>query len=485
MTWLLQLSVIAVSLAASSLATPLSTSPLLAPSRDSSIGIAPLVAPEHVYGTISNSYIVVFKDGVSSDLRDNHLNFLMSVNQAEPLLGGGSGITHVYNGPLMGYAGKFSDRAIDEIRAKPEVDFVERDQVVRTQNTTLQTGATWGLARISHRPRLAFSTFNKYLYDSIDGEGVDVYVIDTGINTKHVEFEGRAKWGVTVPQDDEDDDGNGHGTHTAGTIASRKYGVAKKAEVYAVKVLGSNGSGSMSDVAKGVEFAANAAKVKATSGNSKHRGSVANMSLGGSKSVVLDKLVDRAVASGLHFAVAAGNDNRDACNFSPAGAQKAITVGASTLGDERAYFSNWGRCVDVFGLNIRSTYKGSDHATAVLSGTSMAAPHTAGLMAYLLSIYPSPQFNPTFDEQSNLLSLQSQQTFDAYTVIHASLPTWISDYMPSPRLLEALTAPVPEKPKTLTPLQLKNAIVALASPGLLTGLPADTVNLLIFNNATA
>ena len=115
-----------------------------------------------------------------------------------------------------------------------------------------ELGAPWGLARLSHRAQLTLSTFTKYVYESSGGEGVTAYVIDTGINVDHVEFEGRAKWGKTIPKNDVDKDGNGHGTHCAGTIASRKYGVAKKAEVVAVKVLGSNGSGSMSDVVDGV-----------------------------------------------------------------------------------------------------------------------------------------------------------------------------------------------------------------------------------------
>lgn len=170
------------------------------------------------------------------------------------------------------------------------------------------------MARVSHRPKLTFSTFTKYLYNVDGGDGVDVYVVDTGINVEHVEFEGRASWGKTIPANDVDDDGNGHGTHCAGTIASRKYGVAKKANVIAVKVLGSNGSGSMSDVVGGVVWAATQAKAKAVAaaaefaatGRSNHKGSVANMSLGGGKSQALDDAVDKAVKSGLHFAVAAG-----------------------------------------------------------------------------------------------------------------------------------------------------------------------------------
>ena len=157
-------------------------------------------------------------------------------------------------------------------------------------------------------------TFTKYVYDVRGGEGVDVYVIDTGINVGHVEFEGRASWGKTIPQNDEDVDGNGHGTHCAGTIASKSYGVAKAAHVVAVKVLGSNGSGTMSDVVGGVVWAAQAAAAKmqeslkefAATGSTKHKGSVANMSLGGGKSKALDDAVNRAVDSGMHFAVAAG-----------------------------------------------------------------------------------------------------------------------------------------------------------------------------------
>ncbi len=213
-----------------------------------------------------------------------------------------------------------------------------------------------GLARISHRAKLTLGTFTKYEYDPAGGEGVDVYVIDTGININHVEFEGRAHWGKTIPNNDVDEDGNGHGTHCAGTIASRKYGVAKAANVIAVKVLGSNGSGTMSDVVGGVVWAATEAQAKAKAaleefqktGKTAHKGSVANMSLGGGKSRALDDTVNKAVDAGMHFAVAAGNDNRDACNNSPAAAEKAVTVGASTIADERAYFSNHGPCVDVF-----------------------------------------------------------------------------------------------------------------------------------------
>lgn len=304
---------------------------------------------------------------------------------------------------------------------------------------SVEKNAPWGLARISHRDSLTFGTFNKYLYASEGGEGVDVYVIDTGTNVKHVDFEGRATWGKTIPQGDQDIDGNGHGTHCSGTVAGKKYGVAKKANVYAVKVLRSNGSGSMSDVVKGVEYAAEAHSDKVAAAKSgKHKGfkgSTANMSLGGGKSTILDQAVNAAVDAGIHFAVAAGNDNADSCRYSPAAAEKAVTVGASTLADERAYFSNFGKCNDIFapGLNILSTWIGSETATNVISGTSMASPHIAGLLAYLLSLQPAKG--------------------SAYAVAE------------------------------ITPKKLKANLLSIATVGVLSDVPSDTANILAWNGA--
>lgn len=165
-------------------------------------------------------------------------------------------------------------------------------------------------------------------------------------------------------------------TKKQGTIASKKYGVAKKANIVAVKVLGAGGSGTMADVVQGVAWAADAsaeaAELKAQGKNPKHKGSAANMSLGGGKSLALDEAVDAAVDGGLHFAVAAGNDNKDACAYSPAASKNAITVGASSIGDERAYFSNHGKCVDLFapGLNILSIWNTRNTSTNTISGTS-------------------------------------------------------------------------------------------------------------------
>lgn len=300
-----------------------------------------------------------------------------------------------------------------------------------------EKSAPWGLARVSHRERLSFSTYNKYLYAHNAGEGVDAYVIDTGTNVDHVDFEGRAKWGKTIPEGDDDVDGNGHGTHCSGTVAGKKYGVAKKANVYAVKVLRSNGSGTMSDVVKGVEWAAQShlEQVQAAKEGKRKgfKGSVANMSLGGGKTEALDRVVNAAVDAGIHFAVAAGNDNAEACDYSPAAAEKAITVGATELGDVRSYFSNYGKCTDIFapGSNILSTWIGSKYATNTISGTSMASPHVAGLLAYYLSLQPSAD----------------------------------SEYAVAP----------------ITPAKLKADLLSVATVDAIRNMPAETPNLLAWN----
>ncbi|KAF8589519.1 hypothetical protein K439DRAFT_1405103 [Ramaria rubella] len=496
-----------VGLTAAAYASPLSTHSTPPTSNSKQFTLAPIHATAS--NAIENSYIVVLKNNVSPATLAAHTAFVESTHaqtQAtqDALLDVEHGIKHVYDSHIKGYAGTFAQSTLDKIRSRPEVDYVEVDQVVHTMNVTVQKSAPWGLARVSHRPRLSFSTFTTYEYDSNGGEGVNVYVIDTGINVKHVEFEGRASWGKTIPLNDVDEDGNGHGTHCAGTIASRAYGVAKAAKVIAVKVLGSNGSGSMSDVVSGVLWASDDAEAKAAAaaaefkatGKTSHKGSVANMSLGGGKSRALDQAVNSAVDSGLHFAVAAGNDNRDACDYSPAAAEKAVTVGASTITDERAYFSNYGPCVDVFapGLNILSTWTGSPIAKNTISGTSMASPHTAGMLAYLLSLYPSETFNPDLSSKSMLpaslleTAIQVYPGFTSlqrvYTVMRAALPTSVGQWFPAPRDASS-SAPIPAPGyPTLSPKELKDELLKLSTGDMLSQIPEDTINLLIFNNAT-
>ncbi|CAE6427412.1 unnamed protein product [Rhizoctonia solani] len=271
---------------------------------------------------------------------------------------------------------------LEAARARSDIEFIEEDQIMRT--TAVQQNAPWGLQRVSTNQALpAGSRANaltfSYTFNETAGQGVDVYVIDTGINTEHESFEGRATFGFAAQGQPKVDD-QGHGTHCAGTIASKDFGVAKAANVIAVKVLGADGSGATSDIIDGIQFAMQSA---AASG----RPSVISMSLGGGVSRGLDSAVTTAVNAGIHVVVAAGNEAADANTSSPARAPAVITVGASTIDDTVASFSNFGQGVDIFapGQQIISTFIGSTTARQILSGTSMACPHVAGMVATILS----------------------------------------------------------------------------------------------------
>jgi len=238
-----------------------------------------------------------------------------------------------------------------------------------------QRSVLWNLDRISERV-LDLDGF--YDYPLSAGEGTFVYIIDTGIMIDNVEFEDRASWGWAM--DGIHTDGNGHGTHVAGSVAGKLYGVAKKTTVIAIKVLGAGGSGTWADVIAGIDWV-----------TSNHQApAVANMSLGGGSSTAVVQAVENSIAAGVTYAIAAGNNNADACNFSPANAPNALTVGATTSQDFRSSFSNWGRCVDISapGTTITAAWIGSRTAINTISGTSMAAPHIAGAAALVLSEEP-------------------------------------------------------------------------------------------------
>ena len=242
--------------------------------------------------------------------------------------------------------------------------------------------SSWGLDRIDSRSGLD----GQYTYPETAGAGVTAYIIDTGINVEHSDFEGRATFGFDSTGEG-NFDGNGHGTHVAGTIGGKSYGIAKKVDLVGVKVLSSRGSGTYAGVLQGIEWAWKDSQTKKGK-------SVANMSLGGGKSQAINDAIAAAVKNGLILVVAAGNENQDACNVSPASAPEALTIAATDKNDNLASFSNWGKCVDLAapGVAITSAWKGSNTATNTISGTSMASPHVAGVVALYFGEGSNPEF---------------------------------------------------------------------------------------------
>ncbi|KAI1000240.1 Subtilisin-like protease 2 [Podosphaera aphanis] len=346
-----------------------------------SIFAAPTTAPDYKLKIrsppgphyIENSWIVVYRKDVSKLQISSHEQSIKSLINKRDLLGD---IKASWNMALLkGYHIKTNEAVIAAIASAPEIEYIERDIRMTASDLTTQSNSPYGLGSISHSS--AAST-TSYVYDKTGGQGITVYIVDTGIYADHSEFGGRASLGANFIPGSADTDENGHGTHCAGTIGGATYGVAKNATLVGVKVLDADGSGSNSGVISGIDWVA-----KNAGGTG-----VLSMSLGGSYSSALNSAVSSTINTGVTVVVAAGNDNANAAFYSPASAAAAITVGAIGQNNAKASFSNYGSVIDVFapGVNILSSWIGSKTATNTISGTSMATPHVAGLAAYLMSL---------------------------------------------------------------------------------------------------
>ncbi|WP_218660892.1 S8 family peptidase [Acinetobacter pittii] len=322
-------------------------------------------------GIIKNQYIVILNKDVGSSNE-----FAQGIAKQH-----GGKVLQTYDAVLKGFAIYLPDVAgtafVEAMKKNPKVVSVENDTIMKVDATT-QSNPDWGLDRIDQK-NLPLDSAYSYLQT---GSGTTAYIVDTGILSTHQQFSGRVLSGYTAISDGNGtNDCHGHGTHVAGTVGGSTYGVAKNVSLVPIRILGCDGSGASSNVIAGLDWILKNGKKPA----------VVNMSLGGEANASLDSAVENLFNNGYVMVVAAGNSNTDACSSSPARVSKAITVAATDSTDTRASYSNYGSCVDIFapGSQINSSWIGSNTATKVLNGTSMATPHVVGVVAEMLQSTPT------------------------------------------------------------------------------------------------
>ncbi|KAF9998179.1 hypothetical protein BGZ80_008000 [Entomortierella chlamydospora] len=333
---------------------------------------------------VIDSYIVVLKDGHTLDTFQPKFD---DIARRQNGRGRRASIYHKYNN-IPGFAATVNQVILKELLASPEVDYIEQDAIVTIQGSQ-SSPPSWGLTRVSEHD---LDLTQPYLYNDAAGSGVTAYVIDSGVYIDHSDFGGRATFGTNFISGSANTDENGHGTHVAGTIGGTTYGVAKNVSIVSVKVLDATGSGSTSGIIAGMDWViAHAIPGK----------SVVNMSLGGAKSNAVNDAAQRLYNANIPLIVAAGSSgSADACNNSPAGAPNTFTVASSDSNDKVSSTSSYGSCVDIFapGVRITSAWIGSSTATNVISGSSMATPHVAGVAALYLSFNSLPTSQSVFDK---------------------------------------------------------------------------------------